>query len=233
MKSFLILMLGLTAIAVAQRPGWNFQSKVVTGAPYSATGVTTRTQTLTNGNTINQSSCTNYYRDSSGRTRREETRNSATCSSTPTTVFINDPVAGISYVINPANNTYRQFTIKTPASSTTSTPPTPPTNPNTVTTTPTPASITVSGITADGTETVTTIPAGRFGNTQPITITSTRYYSPTLQIVVQSTRTDPRSGTTSFALSNISTAEPAESLFELPAGLTLQQGPAGRFRRAR
>lgn len=228
MKSFLILMLGLAAVAVAQRPGWNFHQKVVTGEPYSATGVTTHTQTLTNGNTINQSSCTNYYRDSSGRTRREETRNSATCSSTPQTILIDDPVAGLGYVINTANNTYRQFTLKTPTSTTTSTPPTRPTNPNTVTTSL--GTSTVSGVSVEGTQTVTTIPAGKFGNAQAITITSARYYSPTLQIVVQSSRTDPRNGATNFLLNNISTAEPAETLFELPAGLTLQQGPAGRFR---
>jgi hypothetical protein len=79
---------------------------------------------------------------------------------------------------------------------------------------------------------VTTIPAGEFGNAAAITITSVRWYSPDLQIVIQSSRTDPRSGASTYQLSNISTAEPAETLFQLPSGLTLQQGPSARGRRA-
>ena len=243
MKSSLIILLGLGAVALAQRPGWNFrggfsglfQNKVVTNAPYSGVGVTTSKRTLSDGNTINESSCVKVYRDSSGRTRREETRNSATCGATPQTIFISDPVAGIDYVINPRSNTYRQFTIKTPAAG--STPPSSarPTSPNQVQTTLAPLTIPlVSGgtLTADGTQTVTTVPAGRFGNAQPITITSTRYYSSTLQVVIQSSRTDPRNGVTTYQLSNISTAEPAESLFQLPSGLTLEQGSSERGRRA-
>lgn len=240
MKIGLIALLGLGAVALAQRPfaggfhGMFGAGKVVTGVPYSATAVTTHTQTLSNGNTINQSSCVNVYRDSSGRTRRDETRNSATCSTTPQTILINDPVAGVGYIINTQNSTYRQYTIKAP-STTTTTPPTPPANPNQVVTTLTPITVQLTSggtLTADGTQTVTTIPAGRFGNTQAITITSTRYYTSTLQVVVQSSRTDPRNGTTTYQLSNISTAEPAESLFQLPSGLTLQQGPGARGHRA-
>lgn len=245
MKKRFILLLGLSAVALAQGPGRNFAGefhglfagKVVTGEAYSATGVTTHTQTLSNGNAINQSSCVNVYRDSSGRTRREETRGSATCSTTPQTILINDPVAGVAYIINTKNSTYRQFTIKTPSTSTTTaTTTTPPANPNQVQTSLPPLTIPLTSggtLTADGTQTVTTIPAGQFGNTQAITITSTRYYSSTLQIVVQSSRTDPRNGTTTFQLSNISTAEPNESLFQLPSGLTLQQGPSARGRRGR
>src|SRR5580693_8710307 len=122
MKSGLIVFLVLCAAALAQRPAWDFQGgfrglfqgKVVTGEPYSGTGVTTRNQTLSNGNTINESNCVKVYRDSSGRTRREETRNSATCSSTPQSIFISDPVAGVQYAINEQNSTYHQFAIKTP-----------------------------------------------------------------------------------------------------------------------
>jgi hypothetical protein len=89
-----------------------------------------------------------------------------------------------------------------------------------------------TSLSAENTQTVTTIPAGRFGNAQAITITETRSYSPDLQILVQSSRTDPRSGVTTYQLSNIATLEPAETLFQLPSGLTLQQGPSARGRRA-
>ncbi len=80
MKICFIAFLGLSAVALAQRPGWNFeggfrglfQGKVVTNEPYSGVGVTTSKRTLSDGNTINEASCVKVYRDSSGRTRREE-----------------------------------------------------------------------------------------------------------------------------------------------------------------
>ncbi len=91
-----------------------FQAKVVTGEPYSGVGVTALQRTLSDGNAINESSCVKVYRDSAGRTRREETRNSSTCSASPQTILISDPVAGVQYVINEKDNSYRQFPIKTP-----------------------------------------------------------------------------------------------------------------------
>lgn len=240
MKLCFVALLGIGGVALAQGPGWTFggggfhgrfMGKVVTGEPYSATGVTTHSETLSNGNAINQSSCENVYRDSSGRTRREESRNTATCAS-PQTIQIDDPVAGAGYIINTKNNTYRQFTIKTPPAGTTPPAHTPPANPNRVETSLGTQPIPGTSLSAQGTQIVTTIPTGQFGNTQPITVTSIRWYSPDLQIVTQSSRTDPRNGTTTFQLSNISTAEPAATLFQLPTGLTLQQGPSARGRHA-
>jgi hypothetical protein len=236
MKSCLVALLGFSAIALAQGPerGWNFagegglrgllHAKPVTNAPYSGVGVTTSKRTLSDGNTISEVSCAKLHRDSAGRTRREQTPNSATCSATPETIFINDPVAGVDYVINTQNNTYRQLTIKAPRVGVAPPADAHPANPNQLQTSLGTQPIPGASFVAEGTQTVTTIPAGRFGNAQPITITSTRWYSPDLQIVIQSSRTDPRAGTFAYQLSNISTAEPAESLFQLPSGLTLQQG---------
>jgi hypothetical protein len=240
MKLFFIALLGIGAVALAQRPvrdfqgGFRglFQGKVVTNEPYSGVGVTTSKRTLSDGNTLNESSCVKVYRDASGRTRREETRNSSTCSATPEAIFIRDPVAGMEYAINAKNNTYRQFTIKAPPAGATPATGSRPVNPNEVKTSLGTMAIPGTSFSAEGTQTVTTIPAGRFGNAQPISITSTRWYSPDLQVVIQSSRTDPRSGVSTYQLSNISTAEPAESLFQLPSGLTLQQGAFARGRRA-
>jgi hypothetical protein len=234
MKVCFIALLGLSAAALAQRPGWNFeggfrglfQGKVVTNEPYSGVGVTTSKRTLSDGNTINESNCVKLYRDASGRTRSEETRNSSTCSATPRSIFISDPVAGVQYVINAQNSTYRQFTIKTPPAGTTPTVNARPANPNEVHASVGTETIPGTSLSAQGTQTVTTVPAGKFGNAAAITITAVRWYSPDLQIVIQSSRTDPRSGVSTYQLSNISTAEPAEALFQLPSGLTLQQGPS-------
>jgi hypothetical protein len=240
MKLCLIALLSLCAVALAERPGWNFQGgfrgpfqgKIVTNEPYSGVGVTTSKRTLSDGNTIDEASCVKLYRDSSSRTRREETRKSSTCSATPETILINDPVAGVEYAINARNNTYRQFTIKAPPAGAAPMAGKHPANTNEVQTSLGTGPIPGTSLSAEGTQTVTTIPAGRFGNAQPITITSIRWYSPDLQIVVKSSRTDPRNGAVTYQLTNVSTAEPAESLFQLPSGLTLQQGTSARGRRA-
>src|SRR5579862_2633833 len=119
MKVCFIGLLGLCAVALAQRPAFErgfrglLQNKVVTGEPYSGVAVTTSKRTLSDGNTINEATCVKIYRDNSGRTRREETPNSATCSAAPQDILISDPVAGVRYVINMQTNTYRQFMMKT------------------------------------------------------------------------------------------------------------------------
>ncbi len=76
---------------------------------------------------------------------------------------------------------------------------------------------TIEGVAAEGTRTTTVIPAGEMGNEQPIQIVSERWYSAELQTVILSKRNDPRTGETITRLSNITRAEPAHSLFELPA----------------
>jgi len=73
------------------------------------------------------------------------------------------------------------------------------------------------GVRADGTKTVWTIPAGRIGNERPIEIVSERWYAPALMLVVATRRSDPRSGETSYRLTNIRRGEPDAALFRLPA----------------
>lgn len=82
----------------------NFDGKLVKGAPYSAQAVTETTQTLGDGNRIVNKSAAALYRDSEGRTRREQTLRAigpfATASEAPQTIFINDPVAGANYALD-------------------------------------------------------------------------------------------------------------------------------------
>jgi hypothetical protein len=83
--------------------------RVVKSAPYSADVVTETTQTLADGNHIRQSSTAKVYRDTEGRTRREQSLNTlgglAPSSNLPQVVFINDPVAGFNYALNSQNRT--------------------------------------------------------------------------------------------------------------------------------
>jgi TonB family protein len=87
----------------------NFDGKVVKGAPYSAQAVTETTQTLSDGNRIVNKSSATVYRDSEGRTRREQSLRVigpyAANVEPPQTIFINDPVAGVNYALDTRSHT--------------------------------------------------------------------------------------------------------------------------------
>jgi len=80
----------------------------------------------------------------------------------------------------------------------------------------------IEGVRATGTRVTKTIPAGRIGNERPIEIVSEIWYSPDLQLIVQSKRSDPRTGETNYHLTNIALTEPDPSLFQVPAGYTVR-----------
>src|SRR5262249_42895125 len=90
-----------------------FAGKVVKGAPYSATVVTETVQLLADGNRIDHKNTASVYRDSEGRTRREETINAigpwASDTGPHQIIFISDPVAGINYVLDPTARTARKM----------------------------------------------------------------------------------------------------------------------------
>ena len=101
----------------------SFDGKVVKGAPYSAQAVTESTQTLGDGNRIVNKSTASVYRDSEGRTRREQTLRSigpfASTADAPQTIFINDPVAQMNYVLDARTHVARKmpafrFEVKVP-----------------------------------------------------------------------------------------------------------------------
>lgn len=73
------------------------------------------------------------------------------------------------------------------------------------------------GVSADGTLTTHTIPAGQIGNEKPIVVTSERWFAPDLHVVVYSKMVDPRSGETTYRLANVKREEPAADLFKIPA----------------
>jgi hypothetical protein len=85
----------------------------------------------------------------------------------------------------------------------------------------------IEGVQAEGTRSTITIDAGKIGNELPINIVTERWYSPELQTVVMHKHSDPRFGENTFRLTNISRAEPARSLFEVPADYTIKAGGPG------
>jgi hypothetical protein len=84
---------------------------------------------------------------------------------------------------------------------------------------------TIDGISVTGTRTTNTIPAGTIGNDRDLVVTRETWYSPDLKLVIQSTQSDPRFGETSYSLTNIQRNEPDASLFQVPAGYTVEKVP--------
>jgi hypothetical protein len=80
------------------------------------------------------------------------------------------------------------------------------------------------GITARGTRTITTIPAGAIGNERAIEITYEKWFSDELQMVVYSKQSDPRTGEHTYRLTNINRSEPDPSLFKVPNGFKVVSG---------
>lgn len=89
--------------------------KVVKGAPYAAEAITESLQILGNGTKLAQKTTARVYRDSEGRTRREQSAGTigpfGAAGATPRMVFINDPIAGIAYTLYPDTRTGYKVTI--------------------------------------------------------------------------------------------------------------------------
>jgi hypothetical protein len=95
---------------------FSFDGKVVKSAPYSAEAVTETIQTLSDGNRIVRRTTAMVYRDSEGRTRREQALTAVgpwmAVGDPPKTIFINDPVAGVNYILDPSDRTARKMDLK-------------------------------------------------------------------------------------------------------------------------
>jgi hypothetical protein len=81
---------------------------------------------------------------------------------------------------------------------------------------------TIDGIEARGTRATITIPVGTLGNDRNIVVTEETWYSPELKMVMESVRSDPRSGVTTYSVTNLDREEPDAILFQVPAGYTVQ-----------
>ncbi|HEX5736071.1 MAG TPA: hypothetical protein VF131_24805 [Blastocatellia bacterium] len=93
----------------------SFDGKLVKGAPYSAQAISESIQTLADGNRIVHKSTASVYRDGEGRTRREQTLRAigpyASAGDPPQTTFINDPVAGVNYILDSRTRTARKVAL--------------------------------------------------------------------------------------------------------------------------
>jgi hypothetical protein len=257
---------------------FSFDGKTVKGSPYSAEAVTETTQTLSDGNRIVNRSSSLLYRDGEGRTRREQSLNYVgNLASGPSvkTVMINDPIAGVTYSLDPESRIARknksfhfEMLPRTAApgggvtGAQAGTAPVAINQTTDVIMTNAPGVVvsvapsagfkstaattfafkidgdqknfvkeslgtqTIEGVEAEGTRTTVTIPEGTIGNEKPILIVDERWYSPSLQTVVMTRHSDPRTGENVYRLTNINRIEPDHSLFEVPGDYQIKDIPS-------
>lgn len=210
-----------------------FGGKVVTNAPFSAQVNRETVQVLSDGTRVDRKETGSIARDGVGRTREEITLSAigpfAASGIVPRVVFIRDPAAGKNYILNEniklamihpagANEQGRRMMKQKMNAGE---------NPNVQTVSL--GTKTIDGLMVQGTRRTRTIPAGQIGNDKPIVIARDEWYSPDLQMVISSTRSDPRFGTTTFQLTNINRSEPPQSLFMVPPDYTV--APGGMMKR--
>jgi len=219
--------------------------QVVKGAPFSATVASETTSTLQDGTVIHRTSQGVAYRDSLGRSRREMTVSGfgplAASGGTHTMVSIADPVLGAHFMLDTANKIAHKMTLHQPgADSSTASGQTfqqklearrQQEEAAGTLKTESLGTQTINGLSVQGTRTTHTIPAGQIGNDKAIQVVSERWFSPDLQIVVKSTRTDPQFGTTTYTVTNIQRTEPAAALFAVPSDFTVRTGGPGGHKR--
>ena len=226
----------------------------VKNAPFSAEVVTESSQTLADGNHIRRTVNSKVYRDSEGRTRREQAvdlNGLAPDANMQQMVFINDPVAGVSYSLNAKERTGTKFVrlgtgLRSQRQSQTAAGRGPgprqrensaggreghgmgrnPYATNRNLKTESLGRQTIEGVPADGVRTTMTIASGTAGNDQPILIVVENWYSPELQTAILSKHSDPRIGETVTKLTNIGRGEPAHTLFEAPADYKIAEAGA-------
>ena len=217
--------------------------EVVTAAPYTATATTESTQVLADGNKIVNKTSSFVARDSQGRTRRETDlhRIGTMQVDSPKMVFINDPTTHTQYIFTPGGGEatkvirsegswkegpqiidlrgQREQRIKEKTivalqharegQSKESSEQVKHEDLGTQT---------IEGVSAQGKRETVTIPAGQIGNERPIEIVTETWFSPELHTMVLRKHSDPRTGDSTYRLTDIKRTEPDASLFHAPPG---------------
>jgi hypothetical protein len=91
----------------------SFESEMVKGAPYSAQATSSTVQTLGDGNKITRQTSGMVYRDSEGRTRREQNSQPIGGGAASQVVFINDPVSKTNYILSSQDHSAQKMPFRT------------------------------------------------------------------------------------------------------------------------
>lgn len=191
-----------------------FGDKLVKNAPFSAETIIENTRRLFDGSTIVKQTKGAIYRDTAGRTRREQPLESiggfsvvGENGSPQKLIFINDFSAKMQYFLD----SNRKIARKNPLPD--NLPPvTEPKDGKTESL----GTKTIEGVNVEGTRITVEIPAGQIGNDKPLSVVTEKWFSPELQIVILSRHLDPIAGEHVFRLVNIKKGEPSVELFGVP-----------------
>ena len=142
-------------------------------------------------------------------------------------IIIHDPVAGMSYALDPASHTARSMAIPPArAASAEEHANGRPARALASAKTEDLGTQVIQGISLQGKRVTRSIAAGKEGNEKEIDIVTETWYSPDLQVVVMSKTSDPRFGESVYQLNAISRTEPDPSLFAVPSDYAVTAGHA-------
>lgn len=210
----------------------------VRGSPYSAERLTETVKVLADGNRIVQRNTEKLYRDSDGRTRIESGWKGKPL------VQIQDTVAGMSYRLYPDTKTGYRMAIAAPApagdagaavagqaapvpgAAKVAEQLAPALNVDaagTVTQSRSLGTKQIEGVTAIGTHTTVTVPAGANGNVKPMINTTEIWMARDLWIPLEMRMSNPFLGDSVMRVQNLSRLEPPTALFAVPADYTVRE----------
>ncbi len=206
-----------------------FGDRLVTAQPFSAKTVIEETRRLFDGTTAKNERSGAIYRDSQGRTRREQplevvagVRITGSDRQIVRLIFINDFPGRSQYSLDQNNKIARKSPIWSNRW------PFPEEGSEDKAKTESLGTKVIEGIKAEGTRVTFEIPTGQIGNEKPLLVITERWFSPELQIVILSRHVDPIAGEHVFRLVDISRQEPAADLFRIPAGYRIENVPPVR-----
>jgi uncharacterized protein YdeI (BOF family) len=232
-------MCGLANVAFAQGVKGVADSGQAGGkeaiAPFMADEVSENTRLLLDGNQITHKSITYVFRDSKGRTRREEhqVNSQGVPDDVPVSIYIDDPVAGAFYSLDPrrhyARKVARQDAIDFASSGPLRSVPRQPDiyradNGREYRREPL-GSQEIEGFNTEGIRITEVIPAGAQGNEKPLEIVTEIWFSTDLPIALLRKHDDPFSGQTITRATNIRLEEPSPDVFQVPSDYTVEVVP--------
>ncbi|HMT09408.1 MAG TPA: EF-hand domain-containing protein [Pyrinomonadaceae bacterium] len=192
-----------------------FGDKLIKDKPFSAEMQIEDTRRLFDGSTVTKKINGATYRDTAGRTRREQPIDIAGIgvvgadNKPQMLVFINDFTARTQIFLDVNQKVAR----KTPLGNGDIPDPKPRVDAKTESL----GEREIEGVRAVGTREMFEIPANQLGSSKPMQVVTEVWFSPDLQVIVMSKHTDPIAGEHVFRLVNIRRTEPAAALFEAPA----------------
>jgi hypothetical protein len=206
----------------------------IPNAPFTATVKTEWKRILEDGSVVVVSNHRTIARDNSGRVFQERRNLTASGQSITRQFEYGDPSTHEIYYCIPAAQVceiHNYFPLTTP-------PPVAPTGPigdgNRFLTRVDLGSDTINGVQTVGTRETITFNPGTIGNDRPVAVVKEFWYSSQLGINVIEKRQDPRVGTQTFTVTDITLGEPDANLFQMPdfrvvdARAPRQQNDAGQ-----